>query len=292
MQKRNVLNSPRLLELKRQRQKVFRNKALLCLSAFLAVFALLTYLSRIPAFNINGVEITGNKVIDTETIKTIVQTQIEGNYLWLFPKTNVLLYPKNKIINELYDQFKRIKHIDLSVKNKKTLEVSITERTALYTWCGAVLPDVSTQSDNTQKCYFMDADGYIFDEAPYFSGEVYFKFYGLTNVTDNAPSGSYFSQKNFQKLILLKEAFKNMGLKPIGLYVENNGDAKILLSRGSGSQTAPEIIFKIDSDFDKVAENLQAAITTEPLQSSLKNKYSSLLYIDLRFGNKVYYKFR
>jgi hypothetical protein len=54
----------------------------------------------------------------------------------------------------------------------------------------------------------------------------------------------------------------------------------------------PEIIFKIDSDFQKIAENLQAAITTEPLQTDFKNKYSSLLYIDLRFGNKVYYKFR
>ena len=47
----------------------------------------------------------------------------------------------------------------------------------------------------------------------------------------------------------------------------------------------------LDSDFEKLAENLQAALMTEPLQSDFKNKFSSLLYIDLRFGNKVYYKF-
>jgi nucleoside-diphosphate-sugar epimerase len=39
-------------------------------------------------------------------------------------------------------------------------------------------------------------------------------------------------------------------------------------------------------------ENLDAAIDTEPLKSKLKNKFSSLEYIDLRYGNKVYDKFK
>ncbi len=83
-----------------------------------------------------------------------------------------------------------------------------------------------------------------------------------------------------------------MGLKPAGLYMEENGDIKIFLSSVDSLLNGPEIIFKIDSDLKIVAENLQVALNTEPLQSNFKNKYSSLLYIDLRFGNKVYYKFR
>src|SRR3990167_5057315 len=120
--------------------------------------------------------------------------------------------------------------------------------------------------------YFLDKDGYIFDESPYFSGEVYFKFYGLTELIEDVPSGFYFLKQNFQKLTLLKETFENMGLKPVALYLLDNGDVKIFLSTENSLFTGPEIIFKIDSDFKKIAENLEVALTTEPLQTDFKNK--------------------
>ena len=83
-----------------------------------------------------------------------------------------------------------------------------------------------------------------------------------------------------------------MGLKPVALYKQDNGDIRVFLSKGKTLSMGPEIIFKSDTDLETVAENLQAALNTEPLQSDFKNKYSSLLYIDLRFGNKVYFKFQ
>jgi hypothetical protein len=136
---------------------------------------------------------------------------------------------------------------------------------------GALLP-------SEEKCYFMDESGFVFDEAPYFSGEVYFKFYG--------------QMEDFHKLVSFKEIVENMKLDPVAISVEENGDVKVLLSSRNSSETGPEIILKIDSDFQKVAENLQTALGTEPLHTNFKNKYSSLEYIDLRFGNKVYYRFR
>ena len=55
---------------------------------------------------------------------------------------------------------------------------------------------------------------------------------------------------------------------------------------------APKIILNNDSDLIKMAENFQASVTTDPLQTELKEKYDLLEYIDLRFGNRVYYRFR
>ena len=138
------------------------------------------------------------------------------------------------------------------------------------------------------QCYFLDEDGYIIDEAPYFSGEVYFKFYGSSEGL-----GSYFSKENFKQLILFKDILISFGLKPVAFYLTNNGDAEVFLSKGTSHAltTGPKIIFKQNADFQNIAENLEAALNTEPLKSKFKNKYSSLLYIDLRFGNKVYDKF-
>lgn len=288
MQKRNILSSPRLLELKRKKRNIFVRKITIFMFLFLAIIALLSYLSRIQRLNISEVEIVGNKIIETEFIKKAVQKEISGKYVWLFPKANIFFYPKGKIKNELSNQFKRLKDITLSIENRKTLIISVAERIPKYTWCGA-LP--VTNNNVQENCYFLDEEGYIFDEAPYFSGEVYFKFYGFADLNNDNPSGSYFFQPYFNKLILFKEALENIELKPAVLYVAENGDIKIFLSKVKAASFGPEIIFKKDSDFQKIAENLKAALNTEPLKSEFKSKYASLQYIDLRFENKVYYKF-
>ena len=158
----------------------------------------------------------------------------------------------------------------------------LSERIALYTWCGV-------KSEEDKKCYFMDEDGYVFDEAPYFSGDIYFKFYGLLDTVN--PLGSYFSKQNFKQLILFKDVLVGMKLKIAGLNIINNEDAEMIFLKEASSETEPKIIFKINADFQHIAENLQAAINTEPLKSKFKNKYRALQYIDLRFENKVYDKF-
>lgn len=277
MQKRNILNSPRLLELKKRRQRVLLNKVLLSLFALSLVFGILVYISRTPSLNISEIKIAGNKVVDSEEIKAVVSEEIAGNYLWFFPKANILYYSKKNIENKLHDKFKRLKDISFSIKNGGVLEISVTERTALYTWCGDTI-NLVVGVPSEEKCYFMDEAGFIFDEAPYFSGDVYFKFYGAI--------------QNFEKLVSFKKALENLGLKPVALSTETSGDVKIFLPKGNSLPTGPEIIFKVDADLPVVVGNLKAALSTEPLLSNFKNKYSSLEYIDLRFGNKVYYKFR
>ena len=287
--KQNIFTSPRLLELKKKRRKVFFRKFLLFGLGFLIIFAGFAYISRINKLNISGIEIVGNKVVEAELIRGAVEEKLTGHYLWFFPKRNMFLYSKGDIVDILSLRFKRLKDINVTTKDGRTLEISVAERVPKYTWCGESLPEVNA---DIKSCYFLDETGYIFDEAPYFSGEVYFKFFGKVDTESPTPSGSYFSGVNFEKFISFKEALEAMKLEPVALYMVDDGDVKVYLSDESTLPMGPEILLKIDSDYQKVAENLQAAITTEPLQTDIKNKYSSLLYIDLRFGNKVYYKFR
>ncbi|MFZ3011795.1 MAG: hypothetical protein WA060_02250 [Minisyncoccia bacterium] len=280
MQKRNVLNSPRLNELKKRRRKMVLNKILLSLFGIVVVFFFFTYISRAENLNISEIQMVGNEIVDTEEVRVAIWEEITGKYLWLFPKTNILFYPQDFIKDSLLNKFKRIKTVNLSIENNKTLIVTVTERVAKYTWCG----DAPLQTD--EKCYFLDEDGYIFDEAPYFSGEVYFKFFGHSE-----PEEDYFFQERFKQLVSFVDTLIKIKLKPTSLYVTPNGDVEVLLSKGNQAKTEPKIIFKLDSDLENIISNLESALNTEPLKSQFKNKYSSLEYIDLRFGNKVYNKF-
>ena len=291
MAKHHTINSPRLNQIRRGKRRAFRKKVVLYFILLITLIIGSSFVSRIQKININNIEITGNKVVDTSSVQQIVNDDLSGKYLGLFQKTNFLLYPKYKIKKDLKGNLKRLSEIKISVKNFRTLEIKITEYEGKYLWCGVSTAPVLSIDMKERKCYFLDSDGYVFDEAPFFSGGIYFKFYGKNfsdDLQNNNPTGSHFLQENFSKIISFKENLENMNLKPTAFWIDENNDGNMALSK---DLTGPKILFKMDSDYEKNAENLQSVINTEPLLSGLKNKLESLLYIDLRFGNKVYYKF-
>lgn len=295
--KRIVVNSPRLLELKKKKLDILKRKILIFFGLFLIVFICFVFLLRWERLNIQSVSISGNKVLESKILENIVNEKIAGNYLWVIPKTNFLFYPKQNIKKELTNQFKRIKEISFNINTKdvKTLEITLSEREPKYTWCGDNIPtDIEAEE---YKCYFTDNTGYIFDEAPYFSGGVYFQFFGkIDNLVkeenqEYIPSGYSFMPEVFPKYISFINTLNTMGVKSSALLIKEDGDLEFYLASKATLLNAPKIILKKDFNLEKSIENLQAALSTEPLSTDFKNKYSSLLYFDLRFGNKVYYKF-
>ena len=286
------MDSPRLLQYKNQKRKnTIRNTGLYA-CIFVTIIILLSFLSRIDKFKIKDVNINGNSIVDTETIKALVSNELKGNYLYFLPKTNILFYPKNKIQNALLLNFKRLKDVNISLDKDRNLIISVSERKGFYIWCGF---ESNFEIENTSKesCYFMDDQGYVFDKAPYFSGQVYFKFYGyFTNNSNEDFLGKYFKPSIFSKLITIKERVSLVGLKPLAIYILPSGEIDMYLARGKNSLVYPKIIFKEDNDFEKIQGDLESALSTEPLKTNIVTNYGNLLYLDLKIKNKVFYKFK
>ena len=82
----------------------------------------------------------------------------------------------------------------------------MTEREALYTWCGDVLPEVNDSEQNV----FLDKEGYIFDEAPYFSEKFILNFMAYRTLDVQRPRlrESIFLQITFRNLSLLSKSSK------------------------------------------------------------------------------------
>jgi hypothetical protein len=70
------------------------------------------------------------------------------------------------------------------------------------------------------------------------------------------------------------------------VLLDKEGDVTFFNENGSSF-----IKFSSASDSDKVWSNLVSAIDTEPLKGKLEKNKTDLLYLDIRFGNKVFYKF-
>jgi hypothetical protein len=70
------------------------------------------------------------------------------------------------------------------------------------------------------------------------------------------------------------------------ILVEDNGD--VTLSNASGTS---KVMFLRTTDQRKVWTTLVSAIDTEPLKEKLEKNRKGLLYLDVRYGNKVFYRF-
>lgn len=291
-----LASSPRIVELKKKRKKNVRIKLLLWSFLILLLLIGIGLLSRWSEINIKSIAVYGNKIIDTAVVQNAVNEELDGYYLWVIPKRNFVVLPRKKIQERLKNDFKRFEEVDISVKDATILDITVKERKALYTWCGESLEFykavVSLADEGSKNCYFTNESGYIFDKAPYFSGGVYFKFFGsLTGDGESALGKSYF-QEYFGNMVEFVEGVKSFGLRPHALIVKEDGDIEMYLKAEVFDENANKIIFTRDGDMAKALDNLHASLSTEPLKSELAKRYEELLYIDLRFGNKVYYKFK
>lgn len=283
--KRDVLNSAKLREKKR---KVRKRRLVFCAAVVVVLCIGFVLTARLDYFTIKGIVLEKNIVTDADAVHSAVAEHIEGNYFLFIPKNNFLLYPKRAIIRDIHARFPRISQASVSRVHTDQIAVEIKEYTPAYLWCG----DLSPQAGAPEDCYFLDADGYVFSRAPYFSGDAYFKFYG--GLTPGTPVvGSHFlDASRIGTLFAMGQSFRDLGFEPYGLFVDTKGEYELLVvSPGKASHEYPRIRFRSTASPDVILSNLTLALATEPLASKIEFAADSLEYIDLRYDNKVYYKF-
>lgn len=288
-------NLDRAKEVNKKRRKIFAIKIAMVFLALLLLVAGLALLSRIKALSIKDIKIEGNRVLVSEDIIKEINKDLSGNYFFFFPKRNALLYPKNEIKKTLSEKFHRIETYSVVRRGLNTLTITLTERAPAYLWCG--FSPIRTENSNPDTCFFLDNEGFIFDNAPYFSGSVYFKFYGTSNFEQgiNPVGKSIISKDEFENLVKAKDALIELDLSPEAMVILGGsrvGEGEFILSRmESAMDLKPRVIFKMTDDLAKSTENLKAALLNEPLKTDIKARYFSLKYLDLRYTDKVYFKF-
>ena len=291
---RDILTSPRIEEIKHKRR--VRNLRLVIIFFIVTILLIesLSYISSNPNIVINNIVVTGNQIINAQDIEARVKDKLNGKYLYLFTKANSLIYPHQAIYEDLMTSLPRIKTLSVYRDNWKTLHIEITERLGSYLYCGAQIPEIVT--DVGENCYFINNDGYIFDKAPYFSGNVYFKYYvqilDENNIPIENPLMKYvFDTDRFHKIARFIDGITSIGFKPIYIEIKPDGTNTIYLSHNI-NDSIPTIIFKNENDLDIILSNLVAAMNKSEFADEVNSKYTKLQYIDLSFTNKVIYKFQ
>ena len=267
------LNSHEEYLKKKKRRKLIKRG--LILFVFLSFIAGLSYASYRPHIRISNIETTGETLISLDDIKSKSLAFISGSYFWLFPKNNSFLYPNSKLENHLKDTFKRIDSVSVGLKDLKTLKVDIVERKPDSIWCDNLTPE---------NCYFMDKDGVIFDNAPQFSGDAYFKHYGFIS---GEPIGKQYmaSTTQFKNIKDFVSTARLLSLKPVYITVNDKEEFTLVIAGGG------KIYFDMREPMERVISNFEALFRIKDFATST-TKNLEIDYIDLRFGNKLFYKLK
>lgn len=259
-------------QLKAKRRKVRMAITLGVIVALLAIAYGIHVLSYMPKFNIQKISITGVEHFDGTQIQTYVQSQLHDDRFHYLSQSNIFIYQKEAIEKGIVAQFPHVKTAFITRADPLSTEITVAvgERQPYAKWCAESL-----------ECYAMDDSGFIFSSAqitdsfttPYtFSGEL----------TLN-PIGNTYLPGSFEKILaLLRVLQQELRLSP--LTIEKNADHDFTVHFTDGYALKASY----DTAPDVLARNLQLVLQSDVL----KNRTNEIEYIDLRFGNRVYYKFK
>ena len=264
---------------RRKRQRIL--VTFFTIVAVLVLFGVLVWLAHASFLRITSVEVSGQSTLDPEDISQAVLADIAGSYGYLFPKNNIFLYPKHSSEVALAEQMPTIATVSINAKNFHTLGVVVTERARKALWCGQSVINVS-------PCIWLDQDGLAYAAVSDVSlaldsaSSTYERYYGaLTNET----IPHYLSPDQFHALSALVDALaQNQAGNPITtIEVDYSGVARITFADSFVLQ------FNLSAASADVYRRFTLALTSDVF---LGHTLSDFEYLDLRFGDKLYYKLR
>ncbi len=267
MKKRKVIEPSQLGRRRRRRRNL---RLLLWILLILVVFGGIVAISHLPQFSIDNVKLEGNTFSSTNNILHTAEDDLSGDYFKLFSKSNIFIFPKRKIESDILAQYPPIKSISIKRSSLKEIQITVLERKQQFLWC------------RLDQCYFMDSSGFIFNVAPAFSTDLYFTYYGLIEL-ENPVGQNYLSLDKFDGVVRFVNNVKKLGISTDYVKATDNNNFELHLLSGG------KILFNTNQPLDETISNLQT-VTDKNNASGTSVDLSKIEYLDLRFGNKVFYK--
>ncbi|MBC7836658.1 hypothetical protein H7X87_02665 [Acetobacteraceae bacterium] len=259
------------------RRRARRLRLVIIVIGFILLAALgAVALSYAPFWRISTIVVMGAESIATSTVQAFVQEELKGSHALIFPKDNILLYPKASLQRDILAEFPAVRSVVLRAQNFSTVEVELLERKPHALWCG-------NERAGTNSCFLLDDSGVAYESALSFTGSAYTQYYGAT--VANGALRQYLTEEKFNSLDALVIALAQKVQNDSLLYVAVDSLDDVRVGFGSGFV----LIFSSKDDGADIYQRFELTLTSEPFKSRALSDFE---YLDLRFGDKLYYKLK
>jgi hypothetical protein len=237
--------------------------ALLCV---VALYAGISYVSFRPALQITGVTVIGTSLLHADEISATITKELRGTRWGSISKNTVYTAPLTAIHDQLLETYPEINTLALS-RNflTATITATIVEHTVYAIWC----------AEDSDVCYYMTRDGYIFAPAPY--DPRYTRWYSAMPPTAlRANIGGDYIRIMTDTI----DGISFLELTPTAVHIaEENKELRIDLGPW----------------YVRTRTTVPAADTLRFIRAALTSKEfiaarPQLEYLDARFGNRLFYK--
>ena len=255
----------RLSTRRRRARLLFTFFGLLVAVLVVGGFAYATYM---PRLQITNIDVIGADSISSNLIRNYAETILNDGKLHFLSRTNLFLYPRVAIARSLALNFPRIALADVDRESilAQAVRITIHERQPFATWCS---------EDKT--CFQVDSSGYIFAQAATTTG---YEFRGGLTAT-SSPIGSTYLPGHFVEVHTLLKLLAETHA-PVSVDVMGDQDYVVNL------QTGLRLYVPFSANPEIIVRNLDTVLASD----ALKGKQAKLEHVDLRYGNRVYYKLK
>jgi cell division septal protein FtsQ len=259
--------------LKKQKKYRRNKKTIIFFILFCILVILVFWIIRHPSLQIKEFEISELKYTDRSNFQNIVENHISGNYLFFLPKSSYFFISEKEILDSLTKSIKSVKNIEMKVEDFNKIIFKVEEFIPVAIWC------VEQEKLDKDECFLMNENGVVYAEEPIDHILPLPRFFGVLN-SDNPIGQMYLNENTFRNLLSLVEKLKSINIHVPKISTSDSITFSLYSLEG------PRLVFNINDDIGAIFSNLDTVIKAESLDGA---QWKNIDYIDLRFGNKVYY---
>ena len=264
------------LPLRARRRRVRAGIVFLVLLLIAAAIYAVHWVSYLPALNVSQVIVAGTETLPPQLVQTFVESKLNDGSYRFFSRSNIFLYPKTAIEQGAVAFFPRIKSAVVSRPSlfSRTVVVTVEERQPYARWC-----------ISTDECFQMDATGFVFASADASTtpSSIFAEPYVFSGALAGEPVGQVFIPGRLRGLLALLTVLQQQdGLTPLRVSVVSGQDFSVDFQEGFSLKAS------FGADAGTLARNLKLVLDSD----ALAGKEFQIEYVDLRFGNKAYFKLK
>lgn len=282
------------------KQKPLKERAKKIAFKFIPIFAAILVIIiclYIPKLRIKAVVITPDSPLKIQINETAENT-LKEKIFYIIPRDNILILKNKTLEDRILSVISSVKSVtvkkDLNIfnSNKNAVVINFEEKQKIGAYCASYNIEESAAKQDVQKekipCFFTDESGRLFEEFDYknLNEELAKNKFLIFDSKDKILNkGDFLTEEKFDPILefikIIKKDFNFEAEKII--FTKKNYE--IYLKEGWHIKTDAE---SLDPAKIKITlDNLKLTLDTQ-----IKERRRNLEYIDLRFQNKVYFKYR
>ncbi len=268
-------------------KKAFPRRAvfgLLFLFALVLMSVGVWYALNLPFLRIERIEVRGQRLLAAAEIEQAVRDMLGGSYFGLAPRDSVFLISRPGLAEGLLDRYSVIERASVERIFPNRLAVNITERKLWGIYCDRPSARPEPGAGNTgaeeRQCFYLDTRGIAYEKLSDVRGWLLPVIYAARPVTAGEQAAPPSTLQYF------KEADAAVALI----------SARILSMR-LATTTADDVRFDLAEGWHLLV-NVSRPVSDwgrvlgTVLDQEIRERRGELEYVDLRFGAKVFYRFK